>query len=246
MYTFDDITGNEFIINGLQKSIKEGKTAHAYIFDGKPGSGKKLISNTFAKTLQCVKGGIKPCGECVSCRAFDDSNHPDVMFITSDTKSIGVDLVREKINSLVRIKPYKYRYKIFIVDKAHTMTAQAQNALLKNIEEPPEYVKFFLLTDNASALLPTILSRCILYKILPLKPGQVYNYLITKGYDPSLSSTLSALCEGSIGKASSLLEDDTYIQLRNDVLGIIRGFDKQSVPDILLLTKELEKYKDKP
>jgi DNA polymerase-3 subunit delta' len=103
-----------------------------------------------------------------------------------------------------------------------------------------------MLTDNSAALLPTILSRCILYKILPLKPDEVYNCLVNKGYDSSLLSTVRALSEGSIGKAIELLNDEEYIRLRNDVLDIIRKFDKQGVPDILLLTKELEKYKDKP
>ena len=139
MYSFEEIVGHKEIIEGLQQGIKSKKVSHSYIFDGIEGIGKKTLAYAYAKTLQCLKEGISPCNECISCRSFDSGNHPDVFFIKSEKKNLGVDEIREGILKEMEIKPYKYKYKIFIVENADNMTVQAQNALLKTIEEPPAY-----------------------------------------------------------------------------------------------------------
>ncbi|MEI3523193.1 MAG: hypothetical protein V8Q36_03205 [Anaerotignum sp.] len=131
-----------------------GTVSHAYLLTGSSGSGKRLIADTFAKTLQCEAGGTEPCGHCRSCSAFDSGNHPDIVYVRPAKKTLGVDDVREQILEDVSLKQYRYRYKIYIVEQADTMTVQAQNALLKTLEEPPAYAVFLLLAENQTAFLP--------------------------------------------------------------------------------------------
>ena len=95
MYSFEEIVGHKEIIQGLQQGIKNNKISHSYIFDGIEGIGKKTLAYTYAKTLQCLKGAASPCNECASCKSFDSGNHPDVFFIKSEKKSLGVDEIRK-------------------------------------------------------------------------------------------------------------------------------------------------------
>jgi len=150
-----------------------GPVGHAYILEG--GLPDRLdIGRTFAKRLNCqglesdtnTTDKTGACGVCISCRVFESGNHPDI-FIVSGTKAtgIGVDDVRDQIIIPMATKPFKYRYKIFIVDKAETLTPAAQNALLKTIEEPAPYGVFLFLAAHVHTLLPTLLSRCVLVKL---------------------------------------------------------------------------------
>src|SRR5699024_725727 len=121
--------------------------------------------------------GTEPCGHCRSCSAFDSGNHPDIVYVRPTKKTLGVDDVREQILENVSLKQYRYRYKIYIVEQADTMTVQAQNALLKTLEEPPAYAVFLLLAENQTAFLPTILSRTVTLHIRPLPDTMVADYL---------------------------------------------------------------------
>ncbi|MCL2377682.1 MAG: hypothetical protein FWC77_00990 [Defluviitaleaceae bacterium] len=142
---------------------------HAYILEG--GLPDRLIiGRAFAKRLNCqataASGRADACGECLSCRVFESGNHPDIFFVTgTKATGIGVDDVRDQIVSRMVTQPFKYRYKIFIVDKAETLTPAAQNALLKTIEEPAAYGVFLFLAEHVHTLLPTLLSRCALVKL---------------------------------------------------------------------------------
>ena len=159
MAGFSEILGHEQIIEHLQNAIKLQKVSHAYILDGEEGAGKKLLARAFAQTLQCERGGVDPCGECHSCKQAQSGNQPDIIEVTHEKPaSIGVEDIRGQLCSDIQIKPYSSPYKIYIVDEAEKMTVQAQNALLKTIEEPPAYGVIMLLTTNADAFLPTILS----------------------------------------------------------------------------------------
>jgi len=179
MYTFEEIAGNEHIIKNLQNAISGNRLSNAYIIDGADGCGKKLLAQTLAKTLQCEKGGVTPCNECISCHTFDSGNNPDVIYVVpSKTKAIGVDDIRQQMVNIANIKPYKNKYKIFIIDNAETMTVQAQNAMLKTIEEPPLYSIFIFLSNNSASFLPTVLSRCILLKLRALPESTVKKYIM--------------------------------------------------------------------
>ena len=162
MLGFNDIIGHEEIIRHLKNAIQTEKVSHSYIFTGDPGSGKKLLAGTYAMTLQCEEGGTEPCGHCDSCKKAIGKNHPDIIMVTHEKPNvITIDEIREQIINDVDIKPYCSPYKIYIVANAELMNPQAQNALLKTIEEPPEYAVIMLLTSNIDALLPTIRSRCV-------------------------------------------------------------------------------------
>ncbi|MCL2571407.1 MAG: hypothetical protein FWE11_03310 [Defluviitaleaceae bacterium] len=138
---------------------------HAYILEGE-ASKRLALGRAFAKNLNCLESSDDACGQCISCRVFESGNHPDVFFVkTTKATSIGVDDVRDQIVNEMATKPFKYKYKVFIVDKAETLTPAAQNALLKTIEEPAHYGVFLFLATHVHTLLPTILSRCVLVKL---------------------------------------------------------------------------------
>ena len=149
----------------------KGAVGHAYILEG--GSPDRLnIGRAFAKGLNClshdvtVSGFAEACNACLSCRVFESGNHPDIFFIAgTKATGIGVDDARDQIVSPMLTQPFKYKYKIFIVDKAETLTPAAQNALLKTIEEPAPYGVFLFLAAHVHTLLPTLLSRCVLVKL---------------------------------------------------------------------------------
>ena len=155
MMGFNNIIGHEEVIRHLKNAIETGKVSHSYIFTGEPGSGKKLLAGTFAATLQCEEQGTEPCQKCDSCKKAMGKNHPDII-----------------------IRPYYSPYKIYIVADADLMTPQAQNALLKTIEEPPKYAVIILLTSNIGGLLPTIQSRCVRLDLKVVNDGLVKKYLM--------------------------------------------------------------------
>jgi len=142
-----------------------GTVSHAYILEG-GDAGRLTVGRAFAKRLNCEAAGNAACDTCLSCRVFESGNHPDVFFVTgTKATGIGVDDVRQQIVMPMVTQPFKYKYKIFIVDKAETLTPAAQNALLKTIEEPAAYGVFLFLAVHVHTLLPTLLSRCVLVKL---------------------------------------------------------------------------------
>ena len=179
MPDFKDILGHEEIISHLQNAIRLKKISHAYILDGEEGSGKNLLAQTFAQTLQCEKGEISPCGVCRSCKQTISGNQPDIIYVHHEKPgSIGVEDIRDQLCGDIQIRPYSSPYKIYLIDEAEKMTVQAQNALLKTIEEPPSYGVILLLTTNSEAFLPTILSRCVTLKLRPVKDSLIRSYLM--------------------------------------------------------------------
>ena len=177
----NEILGHEEIKEILRKAIRNNRISHAYILSGERGMGKKTIARAFAMTLLCERSSTEPCMECHSCRQFLSDNHPDVIWVSHEKPAtIGVDDIRTQINDTITIRPYESKYKIYLVDEAEKMTVQAQNALLKTIEEPPAYAILMLLTTNEELFLPTILSRCVKLKLKPLTDDTVIHYLTEK------------------------------------------------------------------
>ncbi|MDE7299609.1 MAG: AAA family ATPase, partial [Lachnospiraceae bacterium] len=161
MNTFKDVIGRENVTEHLKNAIRLNKVSHAYIFCGEDGIGKNFIADIFAAALQCNEYSGEPCCQCKSCRQAEGGNHPDIIRVLHEKATLGVDDIRTQLNNDIAVKPYSGRYKIYIIDEAEKMTEAAQNALLKTIEEPPEYAVILLLTNNIDAFLPTILSRCV-------------------------------------------------------------------------------------
>ena len=136
MAAFSDILGNEQVIGHLQNAIQMDKVSHAYILNAPQSAGKMMIAEAFASALQCEKKGVEPCGECHSCKQAASHNQPDIIYVQHEKpNTIGVDDIRTQINQDIAVKPYSSPYKIYIVDEAEKMNVQAQNALLKTIEE---------------------------------------------------------------------------------------------------------------
>jgi len=152
----------------LGGSVRYPAFPRAHILQGEQGTGKLQLARLFAKALNCIGRGESPdpCNSCASCRTFDSGNHPDTFFVApTKTVSLGVDDVRDQIVTPMGTQPFGYKYKVFIVDKAETLTPPAQNALLKTIEEPAEFGFFLFLTTKITAMLDTVLSRCVVHKL---------------------------------------------------------------------------------
>ena len=245
MYTFQEIRGNKSLTEQLKAVVSEGKASHAYLFLGGAGAGKRLIANTFAKALQCEGERQKPCGSCRSCQSFDHKNHPDVIYFQALEKppKYTIEDVRKQIVETVDLKPFQYEKKIYIIEKADTLNVQAQNALLKTLEEPPAHVMFLLLAERAEAFLPTILSRVVTMKIRPLSEEVVAEYLMGTGLSVEESHTLAAYSQGRIGQALELMEDDVFREMRQDILGKLEALPSMNEGEAYLMAKELEAYK---
>ena len=227
---FQDILGHETIKEHFKKAIAVHKVSHAYILAGEAGMGRKSLANAFALTLLCEKGQTEPCLECHACKQVLSGNHPDLIYVTHEKPaSIGVDDIREQINDTIQIRPYSANYKIYIVDEAEKMTVQAQNALLKTIEEPPAYAVIMLLTTNPDGFLPTILSRCVQLKLKPLPDSIIRSYLTEKmGVSESKSELYAAFARGNLGKA------------KRQVLNILKNVRQMDISQLLDAIKRLK------
>lgn len=245
MYTFQEIWGNAPMVEQLRRAVAGGRASHAYLFLGGTGAGKRLMANTFAKALQCQGTGESPCGSCKSCQAFDSGNHPDIIYVRGEKKNLLVDDIREQILETVDVKPYQYDRKIYIIEKADTMNVQAQNALLKTLEEPPAYAVFLLLAERAEAFLQTILSRVVTMKIRPLSEETVAEYLMQKVFlGEAESHVLAAYAQGRIGQALELMEDEAFREMRQDILEKLEALPAMGEGEAYLLAKDLEVYKN--
>lgn len=245
MSNFKDIIGHEQIKEHLQNAIRLDKVSHAYILHGEAGAGKKTLAKTFAMSLQCEKKDIEPCLECHSCKQFVNNNQPDVIWVTHDKpKSIGVEDIRNKLNGDIMVKPYSSAYKIYIIDESEKLTVQAQNALLKTIEEPPAYAVIILLTTNTSLFLPTILSRCITLNLKPIKDALIRNYLMEHIQVPDYQAAISvAFAQGNVGKAIKLATSDDFNQIKEDALKIVKNVDELETYELIDSIKKINDYK---
>ncbi len=235
------LLNNDILIKSLRSAIEHGRVAHAYIFDGERGIGKTTAAKAFAKALNCEEGGTTPCGKCFSCRTFESGNNPDIFYI-EDESGIKVDTVREKISREVMTKPYSCRYKVFIIKDAHKMNARAQNAFLKTLEEPPPYAAFLLLSQNLDALLATVQSRCMLFRLKPLPQPMLETHLLNLGIERSEAEVLSHYACGIVGRAIELHNDDNFKALSEEAMQLclkMKGFD------LIEMNRTAEKLKDR-
>jgi len=158
--TFSDLIGQNHVVKTLQNGISSGRIAHAYLFTGPRGTGKTSTARLLAKALCCEKGPIpEPCNECAICKSISDGSCVDIYEMDAASEA-GVEDVRDKIVNVTEYRPMVARYKVFIIDEVHDLSGKAFDALLKTIEEPPEYIIFVLATTEFSKVPPTIRSRC--------------------------------------------------------------------------------------
>lgn len=244
MTTFRDVVGHESIIGHFKSSIEQGKVAHAYLIHGEKGTGKKMLAGLFAKTLQCEAGGTDPCGTCRSCIQCDSGNQPDIIWVTHEKPTvISVDDIREQVNNDIIIKPYSSRYKIYIIPEAELMNPQAQNALLKTIEELPEYAIIMLLTNNLDKMLPTILSRCITLNLKPVGELDMMEYLSRMGIPQAKAKFCVGFAFGNLGKAVRLATSEEYNEIKHDCVQILKDINRMEIYDLIDAVKKMSKYK---
>lgn len=242
MLKFGEILGHEQIKEHFQKAIESHKVSHAYILTGEAGMGRKSLANAFALTLLCEKGKSEPCMECHACKQVLSGNHPDLIYVTHEKPaSIGVDDIREQINDTVAVRPYSSYYKVYIVDEAEKMTQQAQNALLKTIEEPPSYAIIILLTTNQEAFLPTILSRCVQLKLKPLKDFVVKSYLTESMKIPEVDADVyAAFARGNLGKAITIASSEDFKEMHQEILNLLKHIKEMDISELIDYIQKLK------
>ncbi|NLL80330.1 MAG: DNA polymerase III subunit delta [Clostridiales bacterium] len=245
MAAFKDIVGQEQLKEHLQTAIRMNKVSHAYIINGERSCGKEFIAQIFAMALQCEQGGEEPCQECHSCKQALSRNQPDIIRVTHEKpNTIGVEDIRSQINGDIAIKPYSSPRKIYIMNEAEKMTAQAQNALLKTLEEPPEYAVILLLTTNVDALLPTILSRCVVLNMKPVADEKVKQFLMEELEIPDYKAKVCvAFARGNIGKAKMLAASEEFDNIREEAITLLKYIDEMEISEITAAIKKILEYK---
>ena len=245
MTSFKDVVGHKDIIKYIQSAVTADQVSHAYIMNGPKGSGKKLLSMLFATTLLCEMKGADPCNKCHSCIQAESGNHPDIIRVTHEkTNTISVDDIREQVNNTIDVKPYQGPYKIYIIDQADLMTVQAQNAILKTIEEPPAYAIIMLLTENADTLLPTITSRCVMLKLRNIKDTLIKKYLMEKLEVPDYKADMcTAFAQGNLGRAIMLANSEHFNEIRDEAVQLLKYIHEMDVSEIVKAVTRITAYK---
>ena len=231
---FNKVIGHEDIISRFISSIETGHVSHAYIIGGEEGSGRSTLAYCFAKALQCESGESQSCDSCKSCKQAESGNHPDIIYVTHEKpNTISVDEIRDQVVNAMQIKPYSSRYKIFIIKDAEKMTVEAENALLKTIEEPPEYGIVIIITTHPDRLLPTITSRCISISTRPVKEKDIHDYLMnTYDLDEKKAEFAVEYAQGNLGKAILLATNTEYEELIQSVIRLETNIYEMSMEDI--------------
>ena len=217
---FENILGNEKNKEILKKSIELNKTSHSYLFWGTEGIGKKLIAKEVAKRILCLDKNMKDC-KCKSCIEFDSDNNPDFQLIEATDGKIKIDQIREMQRKIAE-KPIISTQKVYIIDNADTMTAEAQNCLLKTLEEPPEYITIILVCSNEDTMLSTIKSRCTRMHFEAIENSEVKKFININYPDIEMSDKIIELAQGSIGKAIKLNRNKEVYENIEKILLIIQ------------------------
>ena len=225
---FNNIIGQEFAKKYMTNSIKNNKVNHAYMFEGIDGVGKNLFAKEFGKLLINID---------------NVDNSPDYINIEPTGTSIKIAQIRD-LQSDIIIKPHS-KYKIYVINHAEKMTVESQNALLKTLEEPPEYAIIILITNNKESLLPTIKSRCEIIKFLPISIMELKKYLMDRGVEEKRSALLANFSRGSIEKALELSESSDFSIMRDDIQKYIQDILDKNMVEILNISSDMDKYKDK-
>jgi DNA polymerase III subunit delta' len=254
-----NLVGHEWAVDMLKKHVIHGTTRHAYLFAGPPGLGRRTLALRFAQALNCrtpVRAGI-PCGKCRDCKQIEAMHHADLSIIEPTIKDpnnprelipapngeIRIQQIRE-LQKTINLKPYQSPYRILIFLRFDQASVEASNALLKTLEEAPSYAVLILTAENPEQLLPTIVSRCEVLRLRPLKVEEVQNALETRGLEASQAKLIAHISGGRFGYALRLIENETLLEKReerlNDLLSLISAsrVEKFAYADKLSKDKE--------
>jgi DNA polymerase-3 subunit delta' len=232
---FDDITGHDRSISILNRAVTSGKTAHAYLFEGIDGCGKRKTALALIQALFCSEG--TGCGTCPSCLKLRTDNHPDLHLLEPDGTFIKIDQIRE-LQKELSFRPYEAKRKACIIEAADKLNISAANALLKTLEEPPGSAIIILLTTEANAILPTIRSRCQLLRFAPLPRNTIRDYLIAHGISHEVADSAANLARGSLGKALEISQLNSLAQ-RSSLLAELCSFSLSAVSDLFAASERL-------
>ena len=228
--SFKQVIGNEEVKNYIRKNLEQNNILHSYLFLGTEGIGKLLLAKEFAKYILCLEEKTENCN-CKSCVCYNGNNHPDFSIINEEGQTIKIEYIRPVVEKIIE-KPIVSNKKVYIINDADKMTEEAQNCLLKTLEEPPEFITIILISSNENLLLNTIKSRCMKMKFNNIPNKDLYEYAINMiGYD-AVSENLLNTFEGSIGKAIRLKENkEEYLKIDQ----ILEGMENKDIIEIMQL-----------
>ncbi len=242
-----NLIGHEWAVDMLKKHVIHGTTRHAYLFAGPPGLGRRTLALRFAQALNCqTPAGLGiPCGECRNCKQIASMQHPDLTVIQADSEGgiIKVDQIREA-RRMLTLKPYAANYRVTLFLRFQQANDSAANALLKTLEEAPSYAVLILTADNPEQLLPTIVSRCEVLRLRPLKVEEVQQALEEKGFETNQSKLIAHISGGRFGYASRLLESETLLTEREERLNDLQSLISASRVEKFSYADKLSKDKD--
>ena len=239
---FSPLLGNDRLKNNLTAALESGKAAHFYLISGAPGSGKRTLTRLLTAALQC-ESGEKPCLSCNACRKAMASTHPDIITIDDpEKKHVPIDLIRDACADLY-IRPNEGRKKIYIIPRAQDLRVEAQNALLKSLEEPPQYGVFILISDNPEKLLTTIRSRSVTLQLNALPEDTLRSALKEQFPDTenAIIDAAIARCGGYLGQAIDLLKNGT--DLYPETEAFLDAFLRRDALALIQVLVPMEKYK---
>jgi len=247
---FDDILGHEEIIERLKRDLARDRLAHAYLFVGPEGVGKATVARLLGAATLCrePEESERPCGKCLACGKIQRSNHPDfhVVAPAEGKRWIRIDQIRE-LQAALALRPFEADRRVVIIDCAESMNESAQNAFLKTLEEPPPGTLIVMVAPGAHHLLPTIVSRCRIERLGPLKTEHIVKIMIEeRGLDEEHASLVAGLSAGSVGTALAM-DSDFAQRIRPAILRRVAdiSMSKDIDPEkILGVTKQLDMLGD--
>lgn len=242
-----NLVGHEWAVDMLKKHVVNGTTRHAYLFAGPPGLGRRTLALRFAQALNCptpVEAGA-PCGQCRDCKQIESMHHADLTVVQADSEggTLKVDQIRET-RRMLTLKPYQANYRVALFLRFQEANDNAANALLKTLEEAPSYAVLILTTDNPEQLLPTIVSRCEVLRLRPLKIEEVQKALETKGLETSKAKLIAHISGGRFGYALRLIENDSLLENREERLNDLQSLISASRVEKFAYADKLSRDKE--
>lgn len=241
------VYGHDWAVDYLRKGLRHGRTRQAYLFTGTASIGKTTLAHAFASALNCshTDKEARPCGECRSCRLMNSGNHPDMIYseLDSTTGSLKIETLRDIMRRL-SLKPYDARHRIAILANFEKARGQAQDAILKTLEEPPPFAIIILLANSTENTLATIQSRCQVVYLRPVASDVIRDTLIERfGSDPEKAAVLARLSGGRMGWAISAAQDEAVLDQRGKALELLEGVLQNTRKDRFKLAEDLSKDK---